>query len=197
MAQGAFSSDTTWCLDEFRRFFPEVYDWSRPTVAVVLMKGNQVLLVQSSKRCDGEGVSWLLPQGGVDKGVTILQALSAELWQELNLDFPITKLGELWDDRQLAVLGSYVNQPRSDGDKPKLIVVVGIQVEDLDPIKLNAENTKYEFVWGAYQLWGIMATTRPRKVEATFSAISHAHARGLIGWSCDDVLQQLSQAAAA
>lgn len=197
MLQREFNPDASWCLDSSGRFHPEVYDRARPTVAVALMQGNQVLMVQSSKRQEKEGVSWILPQGGVNQGVTLLKALSVELGQELYLDYSVGKLEKLRADNMLVVLGSYVNQPRAEGDKPKLIVVVGMQVDNVGPITLNGENTRYEFVCGSYHLWGIMATTRPRKVEGIFSALSRAHTAGLIGWSCDDVLQQFSQATAA
>lgn len=193
MSRGVFTPDTTWCLDKSGRFLSEIYELARPTVAVALMEGNQVLLVQSSKRRGNEGVSWILPQGGVDQGVMLLKALSVELWQELGLDFPLEKLEKLREDHMLVVLGAYVNQPRTEGEKPKLIVVVGVQAGTLSPIILNEENNKHKFVWSAYQLWSFMATTRPRKVEGTFTALSRAHKVGLIGWSCDQVIEQFKQ----
>lgn len=185
-----FNPDTSMCLDEFGQVRAELYEEYRPTVAVALMCGNQVLLVQSSKRCGNEGKSWLFPQGGIDPGKTIFHALSMELWQELGLEFTLKKLLELQETNALAALGWYINPPRFEGKKPKLIIVVGIQVESLDPITLNEENTKYQFVYEPYMLWAIMGTTRQAKVAGTLYALYRAHMAGLIGWSCRDVLSQ-------
>lgn len=185
-----FNQDTSVCLDEFGYVRTELYEGSRPTVAVALMCGNQVLLVQSNKRCDNEGASWLFPQGGIDKDKTLFQALSMELWQELGLEFTLKKLLELQGKNMLATLGWYSNPPRSEGAKPKLIIVVGMQVEILHPIILNEENVKYQFVDEPYMLWSIMRSTRQSKIEGTLCALYSAHGAGLIGWSCKDVLSQ-------
>ena len=185
-----FSQDTTVCLNESGQVLAEMYDWSRPTVAAALMCGNQVLLVQSSKRQEEEGVSWLFPQGGVDEQKTVLEALSRGLWQELGLEFTLKKLLELQEKSMLAILGWYINPPRCEGNKPKLIIVVGMQVEGLDSITLNEENTKHQFVGEPYMLWSVMGATRRTKIAGTFCALNCAHMAGLIGWSCKEILPQ-------
>lgn len=192
-----FNTNTSWCLDDHGRFREEVYEWARPTVSVALMHGNQVLLVQSSKRCADESASWILPQGGVNKGEDIYSALVREMWQELGLAFSDTALRALEDRKMFATIGTYTNPPREEGCKPKQIIAVAMQVYDLGAITLNDENTAFVFVGNQHALWHTMARTRDRKFVGTCLTISHAHRRGLIGWSCDDVIGQLIPEVAA
>lgn len=190
-----FNTDTTKHLDDHGYFRQKTYVLFRPTVAVAIMCGSQVLLVQSSKRRDAEdGVSWLLPQGGVNQGMTMLKALSVELWQQLGLDYSVEKLEHLQFNEMLDVLGWYINPPRAEGDQPKLIVVVGVQIGELreDNLVLNDENAKATFVGSPYQLWNVMGHTRTLKLLGTLYALNQAHYRGLIQWSCESVIGQLA-----
>lgn len=59
----------------------------RVRVAVVITKGDSILLVQHRK---GAHRYWLLPGGGLDFGETIAEAARRELWEETGLDIRVT-----------------------------------------------------------------------------------------------------------
>ncbi|HEY5754056.1 MAG TPA: NUDIX domain-containing protein [Chthoniobacterales bacterium] len=54
----------------------------RPNVAAILQRADGRILV--GERTDVAN-AWQFPQGGVDKGETLLQALHRELWEELGI----------------------------------------------------------------------------------------------------------------
>ncbi len=184
-----FGRDLSTLIDSIGRLREEFCEGYRPTVSVALMAGNEVLLVQSTKRLTGEMASWLLPQKGIENGKTVYEAVSRGLKVELDLDFSETQLLALEQNRMFRIVGSYVNEPRSDGAEPKLIVAVAIQVNWLGAdIRLNAGNMRYAFINGPHVLWQLMRGTRQRKVVGILETIEAAHRSGLIGWSCRDVL---------
>lgn len=152
------------------------------------MANNEVLLVQPSRRQAGEMSSWILPQGGIEKGETVYQAVGRKLGEEIGLDFSETQLVTLKNGCMLSVVGSYANDPRPGELKPKLIVAVAMQVQWLGEIRLNAENVNCALVNGPHVLWQLMRGTRHRKFIGTLEALDMAHRKGLIGWSCRDVL---------
>lgn len=183
-----FTTDVSEFLDDVGRFKDGLYEEYRPTVSVALMTGNQVLFVQSSKRQVGEPASWLLPQGGIARRETVYQAIGRELGEEVGLDFSETQLLSLEKDRMLRIIGGYVNDPRPSEQKPKVFAVIAMQVDRLGEVRLNAENSKYAFAHSPHVLWQLMRGTRHRKFIGTLEALDVAHRKGLIGWSCREVL---------
>lgn len=192
-----FTTDVSAFLDEVGRFKDGLYEEYRPTISVALMTGNQVLFVQSSKRQVGESASWLLPQGGVVRGETVYQAIGRELGEEVGLDFSETQLLSLEKGLMLRVVGGYINDPRPSEQKPKVFAVVAMQVERLGEVRLNAENSKYAFAHGPHVMWQLMRGTRHRKFIGTLEALDAAHRKGLIGWSCREVLDAVSESMVA
>jgi putative (di)nucleoside polyphosphate hydrolase len=55
----------------------------RPCVGVVLMNGDGQVFV--GQRADMDSPAWQMPQGGIDKGETALDAALRELWEETGL----------------------------------------------------------------------------------------------------------------
>lgn len=177
-------------------YFPSgCYDKARPTVAALgIFRKKEVLFVQSSKLSgEGDKPSWILPQGGVDYGRTVYQALAAQLSQEIGMPYTAAKLRELEQHEQLMWLGAYTNtirnNPGSD-NKPKRILIATVPVINPTRIKLNDENRKYTFVADQHALWSLLKHTRDVKRLAICLAINQAYALGFIEWSCKEVFEQ-------
>jgi len=195
-----FTNDLNGCLTHTGEFPRKLFKTRHPTVSVALMRGNQVCLVQSSKRSEGDqGPSWILPQVGVEQRETIYTSMIKKMNQGLGLSLTPETLEKLKSESMLRVLGWYENPPRSRGEKPKLIVVVGIQIDNLRlrDFSLSEDHSKVTFVHSGHHLWNVMACTRKHKLLATLYALQEAHVRGLIGWSTESIILDLSQMAEA
>lgn len=170
----------------------------RPTVAALgIVRRQEVLFVQSSKLSgEGDRPSWTLPQGGVDLGRTIYQALASELSQEIGMSYSPAKLMEMDHQEQLMWLGAYTNTirlvPGAD-PRPKRIVTAALPLVNPSRIKLNEENRKYTLVGDQHALWALLKNTRVVKRLAICLAINKAYSLGFIEWSCNEVIEQFKQ----
>lgn len=64
----------------------------RPNVAAILQREDGQILV--GERCDFAG-AWQFPQGGVDPGETLREALEREIWEEVGLRTDAYRVGEM------------------------------------------------------------------------------------------------------
>ncbi len=188
-----FSTNTDWCVDDHGRIRQSLYENTRPTVSVALIRptgsGGEVLLVKSKKSQSSRTGSWILPQGGIVKGQNIYEASSSELWQELGLDISQDDLRLMQSSNKFSILGTYTNTPRNEGGVPKQIICVGVSVGSYGDIMLNDENEKFAVANNPFVLWRFMAHDRRRKLLGTCYALNQAEDLGL-GWSCDVIIQQ-------
>lgn len=190
-----FSTNTDWCLDDYGRIKQSLYVTTRPTISVALIRptreGGEVLLVKSKKSQSSKTASWILPQGGIEKGKTIYQAAATELWQELGLELSADDLIFMQNQKvkKFSILGTYTNAPRNEGDIPKQVICVGVSVGSYGDIMLNEENEKFAIANNPFVLWRFMAHDRRRKLLGTCYALNQAEPLGL-RWSCDVILQQ-------
>lgn len=181
-------------------FQGECYGWCRPTVAILGIHNDRVLLVHSSKRTDeNDQPGWLLPQGRVEMGRAVLAELVRGLREELTLKYSLARVGELKERGEAAVLGGYMNTYRGS-DKPKYIVTVAMPVVKPSRIVVSSErNDDFRLVGNSEDLYSLLVNTRPVKQLGICSAVNRAYDMGLIGWSCKDLFArhtgELAQAA--
>lgn len=164
----------------------------RPTVSVLLIEGDQVLFVQSSK--DPKRKTWTTPQGGINRFERIKEAVNRELCEELGITVAAA---------MPVMLGEYVNPlppDRQSEHEAKLMVCVAIRGRFPTAFRLNHENIDFKRVSDPFDLWNLMGDMerrRPAKFFGTFHAIEEAHRRGLLPWSCAEVLTQIGARSAA
>ncbi len=146
----------------------------RVTVGMLLiLKQQGVVLVQSSK---GDGMQWILPQGGVNPGESFLRAFLRESEEEL----PGTKVYPgVFLDR------FYNNLPPERGKLDKNIFFFDGVLEE-EPLAVDGvENTDLSVVYGPDQLFHSLCATRPHKREMILDVVKKAHEHGKLNWSCE------------
>lgn len=158
------------------------FNKGRMTVVIVpIHQKKNVLLVQTSN-APQDHMWWTLPQGGVEGGETLRQALFRELSEELNITENWTVLN------LMRVLGESFNQippERNSKIALKRLIFVGVPIITHEGICLNKENRSCVFVSSSQALSALMSTVakkRPNKHHATHSALAVAHKYGMLSW---------------
>ncbi len=171
---------TTLDINQALPAIPPLY---RITPVIVGIRSRRKVLV--AKSWHG---SWHLPQGEMEKGETILDAVPRELREELGIGREDIYM------QSAKVLGIAVNRiPHErkvrDGDpREKVLVFVAVPIAGAATIVLNNENTQWTSVGDPYHLWTLMRGARDVKFSATCEALRMACSLGMLFWKWDDSL---------
>ncbi len=151
----------------------------RPTIVIVVVCDNKVLFVKPAK-----GDRWILPQGGISRSdFTLMGAALREGHQELGMQ------KELVLPTRRIVLGECLNPIPSErglGYTHKQLFFMLLPVRHRDWVKLNDENTRYDWVASRghlMALWGKAAESMSVKLQATCEALRNVASVGLLSWA--------------
>lgn len=134
----------------------------RPVVvAVIYNEQNEILLVRSAKNND----SWYLPQGGVDIGERLTDALFREVKEELGIDkkdlFFIGYLGT----EDLDAEETRVDRRGFTKGKRYFFFSFFYNNSDVEKIQINSKEIS-EYLWvSREEMHEALSTTRPEKAE--------------------------------
>lgn len=179
-----------WYTEFHHAIGQEEFVGQRPTVVLLVIREDAVLLVQPAK--DPERRTWIPPQGGITWMDALIQAIHRRAGVELQL--PEERIVK----QKMRVLGEYVNPiPLERGQKfsQKLLIFIAVPIWGRPEIVLNGENRNHAWVKSPDYLETLMADTREKKREAVRAATNEAHRHGLLSWSCRQQNELVRQAA--
>lgn len=161
-----------------------------PTVRLLLIRGNSILLTRSSN-----GRNWTFPEERVEYGETVVLPLYRLLGREAGLHVIIPNLGRRQEVGAIKSLGSHIeaSEPgllQSDPAKPKHVITVAMR----HWVSSHDESDRPRmFVDGPKDLRRLLAG----KYSSIAPAIDQAHHLGMLNWSCEKASDDLLAAAAA
>lgn len=159
--------------------FPgRVYETHVPKIKCLLVSGgHNLLLIRPGTD------KWIIPQGKILGGQTVLDALFRLLVVDVGLYLEVSELRRRYRNGSLKVLGVFESPDSNDTSSRFEYVVTVVLRHDVESVVPSS--SRRAVVSEPFHLWNQMAASGSASFVRAQMAIKQANRRGMIGWTCD------------